>query len=201
MHAPVYDSQGNIVNDKKCAFCRAPWVSPNGEIYRLKKRAEAGDALAIHNLGIYYADGSHGFQQDYKHALESYHRVIDLGYVVAYSSIGNAYYNGEGVEVDRKMAIQYYELGAMGGDAYARHNLGFLDMKAGNMDRALKHYMIATRGGYNHSLGEIQGLYLDGDATKDDYTKALQLYQEYLGEIKSAQRDKAAALDKEHRYY
>ena len=38
-------------------------------------------------------------------------------------------------------------------------------------------------------------------ATKEDYTKALQLYQTYLVEIKSAQRDKAAAFNKEFRYY
>ena len=32
--------------------------------------------------------------------------------------------------------------------------------------------------------------------------KALQAYQEYYGEIKSVQRDKAAAADKtEYRYY
>lgn len=31
--------------------------------------------------------------------------------------------------------------------------------------------------------------------------KALQLYQDYLGEIKSVQRDKAAAADDRFRYY
>ena len=34
-----------------------------------------------------------------------------------------------------------------------------------------------------------------------DYTAALQLYQVYLGEIKSPQRDKAAAAREEYRYY
>jgi len=44
-------------------------------------------------------------------------------------------------------------------------------------------------------------MYLIGYATKDDYTKALQSYQEYLGEIKSCQRDKAAAAHERYRYY
>jgi len=38
-------------------------------------------------------------------------------------------------------------------------------------------------------------------ATKDDYTEELQSYQVYLGEIKSDQRDKAAALNAHNRYY
>lgn len=38
-------------------------------------------------------------------------------------------------------------------------------------------------------------LYLNEQATKGEYTKALQSYHEYLVEIKSAQRDEAAAYD------
>ena len=43
--------------------------------------------------------------------------------------------------------------------------------------------------------------YSNGQATKDDYMRALQLYQTYLGEIKSDQRDKAVAADEKYRYY
>jgi len=60
--------------------------------------------------------------------------------------------------------------------------------------------MIAVRDGLSRSLTEIQELYSSGNATKEDYTEALQSYQVYLGEIKSKQRDKAAA-DKVCRYY
>lgn len=58
-------------------------------------------------------------------------------------------------------------------------------------------YMIAARSGYANSLEKIKGLYKYGDATKDDYTKALRSYQTYLDEIKSRQRDEAAAFDGE----
>ena len=90
---------------------------------------------------------------------------------------------------------------AMNGSANARYNLGSMAMVAGNMDRAIKHYMIAVRSGDADSVEEIKDMYTDGQATKDDYTKALQLYQEYLGEIKSVQRDKAAAAREDYRYY
>ena len=89
----------------------------------------------------------------------------------------------------------------MGGSAVARYNLGINEEEAGNMDRALRHHMIAVRDGENDSLKEIQELYSNGHATKEVYTKALQSYQKYLGEIKSEQRDKAAAADEEYRYY
>ena len=39
-----------------------------------------------------------------------------------------------------------------------------------------------------------------GHATKDDYAKALRAYQAYLAEIKSDQRDKAAAASADYRY-
>jgi len=39
----------------------------------------------------------------------------------------------------------------------------------------------------------VQELYQYGLATKDEYTKLVQSYQEYVSEIKSGQRDEAAA--------
>ena len=44
-------------------------------------------------------------------------------------------------------ASYYYELAAIMGSAIARYNLGGLAEKAGNMDRAIKHHMIAIRCG------------------------------------------------------
>ena len=203
IHAPVYDDRGNKVDNKKCPFCRAPPAYTDEEgLKRTKNRIEAGDSRAMHNLGYYYFDGSYGFTQDYTKALDLYHRAGELGLSNAYTSIGNAYYYGRGVEVDMKKARHYTELAAMKGSEVARHNLGCIEKDAGNIDRAQKHYMIAIRGGYSNSLKEIQNLYTNGHATKEEYTKALQLYQAYLGEIKSEQRDQAAAFNSEkYRYY
>ncbi len=205
IYAPRYDNQGNKVdNDKQneCAFCRtlAPRTDEES-IKRLNKRMEAKDPLAIHNLGYFYNEGLRGLPQDRTKGLELLHRARELGYSQAYTSIGFAYHYGEGVEVDKKKAIHYYELAAMEGDSYARNNVGLMEEDTGNIDRAIKHYLIAAQGGEAVSVKNIQRLYLNEHATKEDYTKALQLYQEYLGEIKSDQRDKAAAYDDQFRYY
>ena len=97
-------------------------------------------------------------------------------------------------------ALHYYELAAIGGSINARHNLGNAEFRAVNIDRALKHYMIAVRSGSNESLKIIKQLYTHGGVTKDDYMNGLKNYQAYLVEIKSDQRD-AAAADEEYKYY
>jgi len=201
IHAPLYDDQGNIVDNRKCPFCRipTPYTVEEGN-KRLKKRMKAGDAQAIYSLGYYYSEGIYGYSLDHKKALELYHRAAELGYAKAYTNIGYAYDHGQGVKVDKKKAEHYWELAAMGGHERARYNLGINEENAGNMDRALKHHLIAIRGGHSTSLKLIQRMYSVGHATKGDYTTALQTYQEYLGEIKSDQRDKAAAADERNRY-
>jgi len=167
----------------------------------MTKRVEANDPIAIYNHGNYYSDGRNGLPQDHIKALELWHRAGEHGFAKAYVNIGYAYQYGEGVEVDEKKAIHYYELAAMAGDADARHNLGLEEERVGNMGRAINHHMIAVRAGDNDSLKEIQDLYSDGHATKEDYMRALQSYQTYLAEIKSKQRDEAAAFDSEEYCY
>jgi len=201
-YAPVYDNQGNEVTEKTCPFCRAPISkSDEEENERIKRRAEAGNAEAIFTLGHFYADGEYGFPQDYDKALELWHRAGDLGCAAANYNIGIVYDNGEGVNVDQKKAKHYYELAAMGGHVDARHNLGIDEENADNIDRALKHLMIAVRGGGNDSLKTIREMVTIGHATKDDFKKALESYQAYLDEIRSDQRDKAAAEVDEYKYY
>jgi len=132
--------------------------------------------------------------QNYAKALELWHRAAELGSSDAYYNIGIAYDSGLGVERDEKKANHYYELAAIRGDPYARHNLGAYEARAGNMDRALKHWMIATKDGDSNSLQNIKDLYIVGNATKDDYEKALCCYELCVNVIKNDQRDKAAAI-------
>ena len=121
--------------------------------------------------------------------------------ILEHINIGCSYDGGFGVKQDEKKARHYYELAVMGGCMMSRHNLGVMDCEKGNMDRALKHYMIAVRGGDSNAVKGVQELFKRGYATKDDYSKALQSYQEYLNEIKSDQRDKAAAARDDYKYY
>ena len=195
--ADVYDNHGNIVVGKKCVFCRTPFPTLEEDIKRLKKRMEVGDTYAFALMGDYYDTGECSLPQDRAKAIELWHKAGKFGY----NNIGHAYYNGDGVERDEKMARHYYELVALEGKVTARYNLGVDEDNAGNYDRALKHYMIAVRGGCHRSVKDIQQLYMDGHVAKDQYSNALRSHQAYLNEIKSEQRDKAAAFDVVYRYY
>ena len=108
---------------------------------------------------------------------------------------------GDGVERDEEKAKHYYELAAMDGVVTARHNLGVSEYNAGNYDRALKHFMIAVRGGDTDSSKDIQHMYMEGHAAKDHYANTLRFHQAYLNQIKSDQRDKAAAFHDDCSYY
>ena len=200
-YAPKYDNLGNELIEKKCPFCRTPLPGSIEEFNeRLQKRVELDDSEAIFTLGCNYRDAEDGFPQDDVKALELFVRAGDLGFTEAYNSIGYAYENGHGVDIDEKKAKHYYELAAIANDL-ARYNLGLDEENAGNMNRALKHYMIAAESGEPDSLKKIQKLYSNGHARKDDYAKSLRAYQSYLVEIKSIQRDAAAAAREDCRYY
>ena len=190
-------------SDAKCPFCRVPTPESEEEMLEMiKKRVEMDDAEAIHKLGCCYDDGEYGMPQDSAKALELYHRAGELGCAKSYNNIGYAYNHGRGVERDEKKAHHYYELAAIGGEPVARYNLGILEKRAGNMSIALRHFLIAVGLGHSKSLKEIREFYINGNATKDDYAKALRSYQKYIDGIKSPQRDEAAAYDSDmYRYY
>ena len=190
-------------NKQLCAFCRTPAPKTNKDIVECeKKRVEAGDAIAMCEYGLYYALGENGFTQDITKALELWHRSGDLGCAESFHRIGYTYSRGErGVEVDKKKAMHYYELAAMRGDTKSRRYLAHIEARAGNLERAKKHWIIAVRDGHSDALATIKSLHSRGLATKEEYTKVLRAYQEYLGEIKSDQRDEAAAFDDDYKYY
>ena len=198
IHA-VYMMKG----EAKCPFCRVPTAETNeGSVRKIQKRVEMGDANAIHSFGCFYFNEERGFPQDRTKAFELWHRAGELGCASANNIIGSSYYRGEDVERNIEKAKHYWELGAIGGHAMARHNLGILEGRLGNMNMALRHYMISAGRGYDNSLKKIKEFYTNGHAIKDDYAKALHAYQNYVGEIKSAQRDEAAAFNSEqYRYY
>jgi hypothetical protein len=197
--APVYDSKGKIIKERKCPFCRSPAVTSEEEmVQRHMKRAKLGDAEAIYIIGCYYANGSHGFPRDRSKVLEIWKKAGELGHAEALLKIGIAYHLGRGVGKSRTKERQYMELAAIRGDTTARHHLGYIEECVNNLDVALKHYLIAARSGSSTSINE---LFMAGNATTDDVKKTFHAYQTYINEIKSSQRDRAAVASERFKYY
>ena len=185
----------------KCPFCRIPTpTSENELVKRYEKRVELGDSNAMFDMGGFYEEGNRGFTQDYTKALELWHRAGELGNAQALQSIGYCYFHGEGVERNEKIALRYWGKAAIKGDYHSRRSLGIEEMKACKMSRAKKHYMIAAKDGNEKAVMNVLRLYSQELATKEEYENALRSYEEYVKEIKTSQRDDAAA-NMDMKYY
>jgi len=177
-----------------CPFCRTPHATSNEEmINQTKILMGKGNAYAYHHLAGRYAQGIRGLPQDRQKANELYLKAGELGCADAYFNLGIVYACGEGVEVDIKKSKHYFELAAMGGNAEARQNLGALEGRADNWERAVKHWSLAARAGYKKSLDQVKKGYKLGLVTKDEYANTLRAYHERQKEMKSDARVKAAA--------
>ena len=177
-----------------CPFCRTPPCSEKEEILRIKRLMEKGHADAHYFLGSLYENGFGGMPRNLANAIELWHKGAELGSAVACYNLGCAYGSGRGVERDEKKAKYYCELSAMYGDIQARHKLGILEFRAGNVDRGMKHLIIAARGGYNISLEIVREGFLNDAVTKDEYESTLRAHQKIQKEMKSDERDKAALV-------
>jgi len=186
-----------------CPFCRTPSATTEEEDNRRneKRIKMSNNSIALHNLACSYYSGS-GVPPNLQKAIELYFRAGECGNHAADHSIGCAYLKGEGLPLDTNKAIYFFERAAIGGYTKARGALGLVEDGIGNKERALKHHMIAAGFGYTDCLIEIQKLYKNGHATKEDLKNAEKAYQACLDEIKSDQRDKAAAHDSaKYKYY
>ena len=177
-----------------CAFCRVPYPSSAEEnIKRIKKLADAYNSDATTYLAGWYVRGDGRMPQDWAKANELYLKAGELGCAKAYCNLGISHYHGRGMEVDKKKAKHYYELAAMAGNLEARHNLGSDEYEAGNVHRAMKHFLLAARAGYKKSLDQVKAGFMNGNVTKDEYANTLRAHQDRFNMMKSDDRDRAVA--------
>ena len=182
----------NKKNGLPCPFCREPPVDTDAkENERIQKLVDAGNARAIVELGGYYTLGLFDYPIDYEKALELYLRAAELGYAGGYYSLAVCYDKGRAVAKNEKTAKHYYERAAIAGDVKARHNLGSLEGRAGNIQRAYRHILISAKAGFKLSLDAVKEGFINGYVTKDDYATTLRAYQKLHDEMKSDERVKA----------
>ncbi len=108
----------------------------------------------------------------------------------------NLYAYGKGVERDLKKKVYHLEEAAIGGHPDARFNLGVHELNSGKIERAMKHYTIAARLGYDDALDKVKRGFQVGLVSKEDYESALRGHQAAVDATKSQQREKAYSIDK-----
>mmetsp|Transcript_5904 Transcript_5904/g.13296 ORF Transcript_5904/g.13296 Transcript_5904/m.13296 type:complete len:85 (+) Transcript_5904:599-853(+) len=82
----------------------------------------------------------------------------------------------------------------MQGYVDSRCNLGMYEADRGNLDRAVRHWMISAKMGHWNSIGVIRDSFMRGFATKEQYAEALRGYQDSIEEMKSHDRDEAKRM-------
>jgi TPR repeat protein len=99
------------------------------------------------------------------------------------------YRKGRGVEKDEEKSVYHYEKAAIEGHPIARHMLAWVEEINGNIERSVKHYIIAANLGHDKSMKALWKHYSDGNITKEDLDATLRTHQAALDTMKSAQRD------------
>ena len=178
-----------------CLFCRTPISVTDAErLAKVQARVEKKDPVAVNFLGEKYTLGIQGLQKDMRKAVELYTEAAELGSVAALSNLARVYHRGEGIEEDKAKSVYFYEKAALKGHAQSRRNLGIIEVKKGNYNRAVRHLLISAKMGYKESLESIKVIFMQGLATKEQYAQALKGYQDAVEDMKNQHRDEAKRL-------
>lgn len=157
-------AKGNI--KQLCPFCRMELPKSKEEssewLKRIKDRMELSDAEAFYELAGHYRDGVN--------VVNALNSAAKLGSIRAHARFAAAYFKDLGIEeninIEKAKALHHCKLAAIGGHEIARFHLGAIEMKNGNMDTAMKHYIISAKSGYDGALKVVGVGYKDGLVSK-----------------------------------
>ncbi len=173
-----------------CPFCRKPVPETVEEVGKLNmKRVKANDPAAMN----FQAFDEHK-KGNYDAAFELFSKAAELGDARAHFMLSRLYADGLGVDEDKEKEIYHLEEAAIRGHPRARHNLAAIERNtAGDIERAVKHYMIAAAQGVDRSIKSLMELFKQGQGhvSKDDLATALRAHQAAVDATKSPQREAA----------
>ena len=178
----------------RCPFCREPRADAEENTKKAMKRIKVNDPAAMREMGARLYD-----EGEYDKAFEYYTKAAGLGDLIAHYNIGVMYRDGEGVEKDEKKAIYHWEKAAIGGHPEARHNLACTEEGIGNMERVVKHFIIAANLGFEASMKALWKHYSAGNITKEDLDATLRTHHAAINEMKSPEREAAEAFHNSRR--
>ena len=182
-----------------CPFCREALPKTKKEREKLNmKRADAKDPVAMYKEGLLQLRNG-----DDRRASDYFTKAADLGYAWAHYELSIMYDElGSFVEKDGGKSLHYLEEAAIGGHPEARHNLGLHEWnKKGNVEKAVKHWIIAAKQGDDASIKALMKAFRRGECSKDELATALRAHQAAVDATKSPQRDAAEAYYNRTYYY
>lgn len=178
--------------ESSCPFCRQPEPKTDSEIELYKmRRIRANDPVAMIEAGKRcYHSG------DYAGAFDYFTRTSGLDGVVAeaHYCLSFMYMDGKGVERNVMESLYHLEEAAIGGQPKARHDLGVHEMERGRIERAAKHFIIASNNGHDLSVKAIRELSAKGYVSRKDFVMALRAHKAAVDAARSPQREAAVAV-------
>jgi len=174
------------LNLPSCLFCRQPVPTLDEQEKYRRKRIEANDPVAM------LLEGIEQFKKgDYIKEFEYCSKAAELGDVDAHYHLSLLYHLGQGVEKDKQKEIYHLEEAAIAGHPDARFNLGWEEDESGNIERAVKHWIISANLGDDGSIKELMEKFKEGFVSKDDLAAALRAHQAAVVATKSPHREAA----------
>jgi TPR repeat protein len=190
IYANMMSNKHDIVKAGSCPFCRAPAAKSKGETRkRVMKRIKANDPAALRQMGM-----EHYQNEEYDATFEHLTKAAELGNVDAHYRLGYMYMHWQLVEKDEEKALYHWEKAAIAGHPSARHNLAVIEQKNGNMERAVKHFIIAAKLGFDESMNALWKHYSGGTITKENLDATLRTHQAAIDAMKSSDRDTAEVV-------
>ncbi len=161
----------------------------------LSKAAEAGDPVALFEIGARYTEGR-GVPVDMAEAANWYKLAADRGSAPAQYRLGNLFEKGNGIARDLDKAIAYYEQAAAAGNASAMHNLAVLNASGvtGEPDyaAAVGWFTKAAELGVSDSQFNLAILYARGNGTAQNLGES---YKWFAIAAKGGDQDAAEKRD------
>jgi len=77
----------------------------------------------------------------------------------------------------------------MAGHEEARSNLGTIEAQSGNMNRAVKHWIIAASAGHHIAMHMLREIFEEGIVSRDVMDLTLTAYNSSCKEMRSEARD------------
>lgn len=122
-------------------------------------------------LRIAFAAGEDG---DFERARKCYERGAALGDGMCFQALGYMYDVGEGVSVDKALAMKLYRKAWRRGDHAAASNIAILYRERGNMRTMFQWFERVAHAGDGSAQLEMAKCYLSGVGVRKDIQSALR---------------------------
>jgi len=133
-----------------------------------------GNIFSVSNLSN-IIDHYGGTDEEKEDVLRILRSAVSIGEPMSTYRLAQKYYNGNGVPMDKQLALKLYESAFVKGIAHAAHDIGSHYFSEDNEEEALVWYLRGIEGGSIHSQVNYALLLIKRNKTNEDSEKAIKM--------------------------